>query len=45
MAGNPLLRGFAPMHPGEFLREVTAPALDLSTAEIARSVFPEPDER
>ena len=36
MAGNPLLKGLAPMHPGEFLREVTVPALALSKAEIAR---------
>ena len=36
MAGNPLLKGLVPMHPGEFLREVTVPALDLSKAEIAR---------
>jgi addiction module HigA family antidote len=36
MAGNPLLKGLAPMHPGEFLREVTVPALVLSKTEIAR---------
>jgi len=36
MAGNPLLKGLAPMHPGEFLREVTIPALDLPKNEIAR---------
>lgn len=36
MAGNPLLKGMAPMHPGEFLREVTVPALDVPKAEIAR---------
>jgi addiction module HigA family antidote len=36
MAGNPLLKGLAPMHPSEFLREVTVPALALSKAEIAR---------
>jgi antitoxin HigA-1 len=36
MAGNPLLKGLAPMHPGEFLREITIPALDLPKAEIAR---------
>jgi addiction module HigA family antidote len=36
MAGNPLLKGLAPMHPGEFLREVTIPALDLPKTEIAR---------
>jgi addiction module HigA family antidote len=36
MAGNPLLKGLAPMHPGELLREVTLPALALPKAEIAR---------
>ncbi len=36
MAGNPLVKGLAPMHPGELLREVTVPALDLSKTEIAR---------
>jgi len=36
MARNPLLKGLAPMHPGEFLREITVPALDLSKTEIAR---------
>lgn len=36
MGANPLLRGLAPMHPGEFLREVTVPALDLPKAEVAR---------
>lgn len=36
MATNPLLRGLRPMHPGELLREVTLPALDLSKSEIAR---------
>ena len=36
MAGNPLLKGLAPMHPGEFLRDITLPALDLPKAEIAR---------
>lgn len=36
MAGNPLLKGLAPMHPGEFLREVTVLALDLPKTEIAR---------
>jgi addiction module HigA family antidote len=33
---NPLTAGLAPMHPGELLREVTLPALDLPKAEIAR---------
>ena len=32
MAGNPLLKGLAPMHPGE----VTVPALDLPKTEVAR---------
>ena len=36
MAGNPLLKGLAPMHPGEFLRDVTLPALTLPKTEIAR---------
>jgi antitoxin HigA-1 len=36
MASNPLLKGLAPMHPGELLREVTLPALALPKAEIAR---------
>lgn len=36
MASNPLLKGLAPMHPGELLREVTVPALAFSKAEIAR---------
>jgi addiction module HigA family antidote len=36
MAGNPLLKGLAPTHPGELLREDVIPAVDLSKAEIAR---------
>jgi addiction module HigA family antidote len=36
MAGNPLLKGLAPMHPGELLREVTIPALGLPDGEVAR---------
>ena len=36
MAGNPLLRGLAPTHPGEVLREDVVPALDLPKAELAR---------
>jgi antitoxin HigA-1 len=36
MAGNPLLNGLPPTHPGELLREDVIPALDLSKAEIAR---------
>lgn len=36
MAGNPLLKGLAPMHPGELLREDKIPALDLPKTEIAR---------
>jgi addiction module HigA family antidote len=36
MAGNPLLRGPAPTHPGEVLREDVIPALALPKTEIAR---------
>ena len=36
MAGNPLLKGLAPTHPGEVLREDVIPALALPKAEIAR---------
>jgi addiction module HigA family antidote len=36
MAGNPLLKGLAPTHPGEILREDVIPALALPKAEIAR---------
>jgi antitoxin HigA-1 len=36
MAGNPLLKGLAPLHPSELLREVTVPALELPKSEIAR---------
>ncbi len=36
MPRNPLLQGLAPMHPGELLREVTIPAMNLPKAEIAR---------
>jgi antitoxin HigA-1 len=36
MAGNPLLKGLAPMHPGELLREDVMPALDLPKTEVAR---------
>jgi len=36
MAGNPLLKGLAPTHPGELLREDVLPALDLPKTEIAR---------
>ena len=36
MAGNPLLKGLAPTHPGELLREDILPALGLPKAEIAR---------
>src|SRR3954468_7155148 len=36
MAGNPLLKGLAPMHPGELLREDVMPALELRKTEIAR---------
>ncbi|HEY4942228.1 MAG TPA: HigA family addiction module antitoxin [Rhizomicrobium sp.] len=36
MAGNPLLRGLRPIHPGEHLREDILPALGKPKAEIAR---------
>ena len=36
MATNPRLKGLAPMHPGEFLREVILPAVDKPKTEIAR---------
>jgi addiction module HigA family antidote len=36
MAGNPLLKGLAPSHPGEVLREDVIPALTLPKTEIAR---------
>ncbi len=36
MAGNPLLRGLRPVHPGEHLREDILPALGKPKAEIAR---------
>ncbi len=36
MAGNPLLAGLAPTHPGEILREDILPATGLSKSEIAR---------
>ena len=36
MAGNPLLKGLAPMHPGELLREDVIPAFDLPKTEVAR---------
>ena len=36
MACNPLLKGLAPTHPGEVLREDVIPALALPKAEIAR---------
>jgi addiction module HigA family antidote len=35
-AGNPLLRGLRPTHPGELLREDVLPALGKSKTEIAR---------
>jgi addiction module HigA family antidote len=38
MAGNPLLKGVAPAHPGELLREDVIPALNLLNAEIARRI-------
>jgi antitoxin HigA-1 len=36
MAGNSRVAGLSPMHPGEFLREVNLPALNLPKTEIAR---------
>ncbi len=36
MAGNPLLAGLKPTHPGEVLREDTLPDLGLSKTEVAR---------
>lgn len=36
MPRNPLLRGLAPVHPGEHLREDILPALGRSKTEIAR---------
>ena len=36
MAGNPLLRGLAPVHPGASLREIILPALGKPKSEIAR---------
>ncbi len=36
MAGNPRLRGLAPVHPGASLREIILPALGKSKSEIAR---------
>ncbi len=36
MATNPLLKGLAPMHPGELLREEILPAVGKPKTEIAR---------
>jgi addiction module HigA family antidote len=36
MTKNTLLRGLAPVHPGEILREDVLPALGKTKAEIAR---------
>lgn len=36
MTTNPLLRGLAPMHPGELLREDILPALARPKTEIAK---------
>ena len=36
MAGNPLLRGLGPVHPGGSLREIILPALGKPKSEIAR---------
>jgi addiction module HigA family antidote len=35
MSRNPLLKGLAPMHPGEMLREDILPSLGTSKSEIA----------
>ena len=36
MRSKDVLKGLAPMHPGEFLREVSLPTLPLPKTEIAR---------
>lgn len=36
MAGNPLLKGLRPVHPGESLREIVFPALGRPKTEIAK---------
>lgn len=36
MTGNPLLKGLAPTHPGEILREDILPALDIPKTGIAK---------
>ena len=36
MAGNPLLKGLRPVHPGELLRVIVLPALGKPKTEIAR---------
>ena len=36
MAGNPLLKGLRPVHPGELLREIVFPALDRPKTELAK---------
>ena len=36
MAATSLLGGLAPVHPGELLREITLPALELPKSDIAR---------
>ena len=36
MSRNPLLKGLAPTHPGQHLREDILPALDRPRSEIAR---------
>ena len=38
MATNPLLRGLAPTHPGEILREDILPATGLTKTEIAQKL-------
>lgn len=36
MAGNPLLAGLRPTHPGEMLREDILPAVGATKADVAR---------
>ena len=38
MTGQSLLTGLAPMHPGEWLREMIIPATGLTKTEIARKL-------
>ena len=36
MASNPSTPGFPPSHPGEILREMIMPALDMNATELAK---------